>query len=108
MNFVGIKPIFFTAVRIIALSPYCTNIMIPQFLLLSILTLFLGVGFCYRMKVGCASDVSEEHACYIFKIKANTAEKVAGQVVPRSKNGEMAKCLPGSIAPFHRQVTANG
>jgi hypothetical protein len=52
--------------------------MIPKFLLLSVLTLFLGVGCCYRMEVGCVSDVSEERASYIFRIEANTAEKVAG------------------------------
>ena len=69
---------FYTAVRSIALSMCCTKITIPQFLLLSTLILFLGVGCCYRMKVGCASDVLEEHASYIFRITANTAEKVAG------------------------------
>jgi hypothetical protein len=51
--------------------------MIPQFLLLSVLILGMGVGCCYRMEVGCVPDVSEEHASYIFRINANTAEKVA-------------------------------
>jgi hypothetical protein len=59
--------------------------MIAQFLLLSILTLFLGVGCCYRMEVGCVSDVSEEHASYIFRIKANIAEKVAGLGGPQTQ-----------------------
>jgi hypothetical protein len=40
--------------------------------------MFLGVGCCYRMEVDCVSDISEGHASYIFRIKANTAEKVAG------------------------------
>ena len=52
--------------------------MIPQSVFLSILILFLGGGCCYRMEVDCVSDVSEEHASYIFRIVANTAQKITG------------------------------
>ena len=58
------------------------------------------------MEVGCVSDVSEEYASHIFRIKVNTAEMVAGLGGPQIQERGSGK-LSGSIAPFHRQVTAN-
>jgi hypothetical protein len=80
---------------------YCTKIMIPQFLLLSILTLFLGVG-CYRMEMGSVPDVSDEHASYNFRIRANTAEKVAGLGGPQIQvrgNGKVSDRIDSTGSP---------
>jgi len=76
--------------------------MIPQLLLLSILILILGVGCCYRMEVGRVSDVSEEYASYIFRIKVNTAAKVAslgGPQIQERGSGKLSVRIDSTGSP---------
>ena len=75
--------------------------------MLSILILFLGASCSYRMEVGCVSDVSEEYASYIFRIKVNTAETIAGLGGPQIQergSGKLSVRIDSTGSPT---VTAN-
>lgn len=55
------------------------------------------------MEVGCVSDVSEGHASYIFRIKANTAEKVAdlgGLQIQERGSGKMSVRIDSTGLPI--------
>ena len=54
------------------------------------------------MEVGCVSDVSEEHASYIFRIEANTAEKVAdlgGPQIQERGSGKVCARIDSTGSP---------